>query len=153
VVAAVPLVAGCGSQPDLTCQTQISDYGMGTATVAVWIGRLVAQQTAQDQAHTEGWVDATGAVTYPDGDDLETVALAFGMLPLSSNQPAQALPYQVDNATQLGGDASNFADDVGIFLGDASIGGLSYGWQSEYAQVRTDIGTVASDCSVPHVGM
>jgi hypothetical protein len=119
----------------------------------VWIGRLVADQSAQDRAHTEGWVDTTGAVTFPEGNDLETVGLAFGMMPLSPEQSAQKLPYQIDNTTQLGNDASQFAGDVGIFLTDQCINGLSEGWQAEYAQVRTDIGALAEDCRVPHAGM
>ena len=152
-IAMALLAAGCGTPPDLTCQTQISDYGSRTASVAVWIGHLVADQSAQDMAHTEGWVDATGAVTFPDGNDLETVGLAFGMMPLSSEQSAQTLPYQGNIARQLGRDADQFAGDVGTFLGDQSINGLSGDWQGEYARVRADIGALAEDCGVPHAGM
>ena len=77
----------------------------------------------------------------------------LGACRLTPCQKRPSKPYQVDIATQLGMDANNFADDVGVFLGDQSISGLSPGWQSEYAQVRTDLGAAASDCGVPHAGM
>ena len=58
-----------------------------------------------------------GVITSSDGNDLETVGLAFGMMPLSYAQTATALPYQMLAVTLFAHDLAALRVHVSAWLG------------------------------------
>jgi hypothetical protein len=99
------------------------------ASLSPIIRVLVADQRNQDRTYQEKWVMGN------QGDDL--------------NDALDATDAATTGHTQVDSDAAQFNEDANAYLADNDPY-LAPGWQGEYKTVKSDIATLADDCSIPH---